>query len=211
MAAPRRSGPAQLLSALVAGGCLCCGVRAEGGGRLCAGCALKLEASRPLRGGPPAGIDRVASAAEHTGAARELVGALKFRRRLGAAEVMASRLAPLLDASEGCILVPAPTAPWRGRRRGFNPAAELARELARVTGLGVVDCLRRRGEGRQVGKGRGSRRAPTFEIAATAPVPPDCLLVDDVMTTGGTLTACAVALRRAGARRVDAATFTRRL
>lgn len=171
---------------------------------------MKLDLQRPVRGAPPDGIEAAAAAAEHTGVARDLVSALKFRRRLAVAELMAERLAPLVPADDRAVLVPVPSAPWRWRRRGFNPAAELAAALAERLGIGVVDCLRRRGEAHQVGRGRGQRRAPSFSVRATGPAPPSCVLIDDVLTTGGTLTACAIALRGAGAQRVRAATFTRR-
>ena len=107
-------------------------------------------------------------------------------------------------------LVPVPSAPWRNRSRGFNPAGEIAKSFSERLGLGVVDCLKRRGEGHQVGRGRGARRSPDFQIEVAALAPPSCLLIDDVYTTGGTLTACAMALRKAGAREVAALTFTRR-
>lgn len=210
MAAPGWRHSARLLSDLSIGGCLSCAGPAGLGQRLCAGCAMRLDAQPAIRAAPPDGVDQVLSAAEHAGVARDLVSALKFRRRLAVAGLMAGRLAPHLDQHSAAALVPVPSAPWRGRRRGFNPAAELAKALAAQVPGGLVDCLRRRGETRQVGRGRGQRRAPGFEIAAAGPVPPSCLLVDDVMTTGGTLTACAIVLREAGAQRVAAATFTRR-
>lgn len=167
---------------------------------------------RPRDYPPPPGIDRARSAAHHAGVARELVTALKFRRRLAAAEVMAERMARMIDPGEDyAALVPVPSAPWRTRRRGFNPAAEIARELGLRLGVGVVDCLRRKGESRQLGRGRAARRAPDFWLEVEGPAPPACLLVDDVYTTGGTLSTCASALRRAGARQVAALSFTRRL
>lgn len=217
MAAPGQSRSLRLASLLSLGGCLCCARPTRGSRQLCESCEIKLASTGPLPAVPPAGVDRIVVAAAHAGVARELVSALKFRRRLGVAEVMAERLAPLIEEmltgealpSERPALVPVPSAPWRRRRRGFNPAAELARSLAaQLGGGGVVSCLRRRGESHQVGQTRGRRLAPSFEIEVRGPVPPNCLLIDDVYTTGGTLTACAIALRRAGAQRVAAATFT---
>lgn len=223
MTAPPRKGiAARLVGLIFTARCLSCGEGAGAGRLLCAGCELRLDQARPLRGAPPAGVDRVTAAAEHAGVARQLVTALKFHRRLGAADVMAARLAPLLSQAgqsrqpgEGAAialppLVPVPSAPWRQRRRGFNPAAELATALGRQLSTGTVDCLRRHGEMHQLGRDRGARRAPGFEIVVEGVAPPGCILIDDVMTTGGTLTACAIALRRAGTREIMAATFTRR-
>lgn len=223
MTATPRTGIAGRLAGLIVGsGCVICAGDTDGARHLCAGCEMRLGQGRALHGAAPAGIDRVVAAAPHDGAARQLVAALKFHRRLAAAEEMAARLAPLIgdppghgqegDFSAAVLppLVPVPAAPWRRRRRGFNPAAELASALARHLETGTLDCLRRRGEGHQVGRGRGARREPDFKVQVIGVAPASCILVDDVMTTGGTLTACAIALRRAGTGQITAATFTRR-
>ncbi|MGV1050451.1 MAG: ComF family protein, partial [Solirubrobacterales bacterium] len=72
-------------------------------------------------------------------------------------------------------------------------------------------CLARRGSGRQVGRRRAERLAHPPRIRATGAAPRSVMLVDDVLTTGATLSACARALRAAGATRVVAVTFARRL
>jgi predicted amidophosphoribosyltransferase len=71
--------------------------------------------------------------------------------------------------------------------------------------------LSRSGLGRQRGKRRAQRIGHPPRIRATGEVPRSVLLVDDVLTTGATLSACAQALRSAGAVRVAAITFARRL
>jgi predicted amidophosphoribosyltransferase len=166
----------------------------------------------PLFGAGPQGLDRAWSSAPHEGVARDLVASLKFRRLLPVAGLMADRIATLCppQALSGC-LVPVPTAPLRRMSRGFDPAAEIAATLSLGTGLELSPCLRRRGTGRQVGRRRSQRLGSPPRITAVAPVPRSVLLVDDVLTTGSTLAACARALRDAGAVRVAAVTFTRRL
>jgi predicted amidophosphoribosyltransferase len=160
----------------------------------------------------PQGVDRVWSSASHDGVARALVTGLKFRRLLPAADVMADRIHWLApgDLLSGEI-VSVPAAPPRMRRRGFDPAGELAAALATRLEVRPVACLVRRGSGHQVGRRRAERIGHPPRIEAVAEAPRSVLLVDDVLTTGATLTACAAALRGAGAKRVVAVTFTRRL
>jgi len=100
-------------------------------------------------------------------------------------------------------VVPVPLHPRRLRARGFNPAATLARDLARARGVPVRPAaLRRvRDTGSQTSRGRTERRQNVRgAFAATGRVPGRIWLVDDVVTTGATLEEAARALRRAGAR-----------
>ncbi|MET0559277.1 MAG: phosphoribosyltransferase family protein [Solirubrobacterales bacterium] len=144
--------------------------------------------------------------------ARELVVALKFRQLLSVATLMAGRIESLAPAHlMSGTLVPVPAAPTRRRQRGFDPAAELAGALAERAGLTLAPCLARRSGRRQVGRGRAARLGAPPTIRAVAPVPRSVLLVDDVLTTGATISSCAQALRAAGAARIVAVTFARRL
>jgi predicted amidophosphoribosyltransferase len=166
----------------------------------------------PIASGGPQGIDRVWSSASHDGVARALVSALKFRRLVPVAEVMADRIHWLVPGHLlGGAVVPVPPSQARRRRRGFDPAGELAAALAASLEVDLVPCLARRGAGHQVGRRRAERIRHAPRIEAAGPTPRSVLLVDDVLTTGATLTACAQALRAAGAKRVVALTFTRRL
>jgi predicted amidophosphoribosyltransferase len=192
--------------------CAACGRSCRTDATLCTRCVRRLAAAEPLVGGAPPGLDRVWSSAPHEGVARDLVAALKFRRLLPVAELIAERLQWLAPASllSGTI-VPVPTARLRSIGRGFDPAAEIAVALAGHTGLPLSNCLARRGGGRQVGRRRVQRIGHPPRVQSRAPAPRSVLLVDDVLTTGATLSACARALRSAGAVRIVAVTFTRRL
>jgi len=195
--------------------CWSCGGPARRRESLCGGCRSSLRRLGPepaLLGGV-----RVWAPLAYHGAARELVRALKFRGAVGVADAMAAQIvaaapAGLLDAAGlRPFLVPVPIHPRRARRRGFNQAHVLAVAIARRSGLALLDCLTRSGApGSQVGRGRGERRAgPQGAIAARPPAPTRALLVDDVATTGGTLAACAAALRAAGTRELAAVAFAR--
>lgn len=192
--------------------CAVCGRTCRPEAALCTRCSRRLASAEPIAGAGPAGVDRAWSSASHEAVARGLVTALKFRRLLPVADLMADRvqwLAPS-DLLSGTI-VPVPTAPFRTALRGFDPAAELAAALAEKTGLPIQPCLARRGAGRQLGKRRAERIGHPPQIRTTAEVPRSVLLVDDVLTTGATLSSSARALRGAGAIRVAAVTFARRL
>ena len=88
---------------------------------------------------------------------------------------------------------------------------EMYAALAEKTGLPLAQCLARSGASRQVGKRRAERIGHPPLIQARGEIPRSVLLIDDVLTTGATLSSCARALRSAGAIRIAAVTFTRRL
>ena len=115
------------------------------------------------------------------------------------------------------IVVPVPLHWTRRWRRGYNPAALLAHGVARELALPILPrALVRRRRGRhQVGLGRRDRLAALTGVFAARPSAArhlrgrSILLVDDVVTTGATMEACATALRTAGASHVTAFALTR--
>jgi ComF family protein len=99
-------------------------------------------------------------------------------------------------------------------RRGFNQAELLARALQKRTGIPVSRALRRQKRTPpQAGLSRAERRVnveTAFDVRAPKTIEgKHVLLVDDIMTTGATASACAAVLKRAGARRVSVLTLAR--
>jgi predicted amidophosphoribosyltransferase len=202
---------ARLSSLLVPPLCGLCGTPCDPRSPICERCDARLRAAVP---GPSAvpGVDVTWSAASYEGIARDLIAAVKFGGRLApvrraAAAMAAAAPAGMLDGT----IVPVPPDPMRRRRRGFDVAHELASALAIETGLPADPCLRRSWGRRQVGRSRLERLAdpPAVRLARRGVPPVLAVLVDDVVTTGGTLSACARALRSAGSSSIAAVTFAR--
>lgn len=113
------------------------------------------------------------------------------------------------------LVVAVPLHRKRLRQRGFNQAGLLAVEVARLRNipLGTKDCMRVRDTPPQTGLRAAERRrnvSGAFEVPQPERVKERrVLLIDDVLTTGATASACAEALRKAGARGVWVATLAR--
>ena len=167
---------------------------------------------------PPPQHAGIAAAALYNEPARQLVLRFKHGGRIGLAalmgRLMASRLA---HAPRDSLLVPVPLHRIRLWQRGYNQSALLARTIAKHSGHAVlVDALQRiRATPKLGGLGRARRaealrgairvRAGRREDIAGRHV----ILVDDVLTSGATSTACTAALLEAGAKSVRIACFAR--
>lgn len=210
--------------------CVLCQGRAKGGG-LCGFC--KTAVMRSMLNGPPRclaccltldtamqcpdcvqrppAFDRAIAAFDYAAPGDLLIHYFKAGRRFTSADMLAGLLAQaVLQATpalpEGTVLVPVPASRASIRERGFNPAAEVARCLARQLGMACrPGLLLRAQEGRrQTHLGRTERANSALALYA-CPVRIDgaaIAVVDDVLTTGSTLHSIAQVFKAAGAASV---------
>jgi ComF family protein len=221
-----------VLEVLFPSRCVGCGAY---GSFLCQSCRAELPRARPprcpicwqpQRQAAPCGrcheerpaFEGARSLYLYEDAAREAVRALKYNYLSALAEPMAQLMAHYVEeeeAIEADLLVPVPLYGRRQRLRGYNQSALLARELSRLCGLPLAErgLARRRNTPPQArsadAEARRGNVADAFIADRRWVEGKRILLIDDVMTSGATLDACARALLQAGAASVWALTFAR--
>jgi ComF family protein len=198
----------------------CAGCGREGRA-LCTECAPALDVRLEAEPGVPIGLPADIPApllqlewcAPFTGTTRRALHGLKYAGE--------RRIAPYVGAAvarrwaragaAGDVLVPVPASPDRVRDRGYDQAAPIAAEAGRRLGLPVVQALvRTRSTTAQFDLDRSQRAANldrafrVAEMARPKVVGRWIVLIDDVVTTGATLAACATALLEHGAAAVSA-------
>lgn len=141
---------------------------------------------------------------------------LKYARDIALGDALAQHLVWLVESNniKADMVVPVPLGKNRQRERGYNQAALLARSLALILGLAFKPAavVRTRETASQVGLSLEER---LLNVSGAFRAVPDTvrgkriLLVDDVLTTGATLEATAVALREAGAASIEAVVVSR--
>jgi len=197
---------------------------ADGPESLCAVCAARLGPAtaaggcRDCRAVRP-GFEAVRSAGAYAGPLRRLVVGLKYARRTACVwplgDLLARRLRGWGPLPRDALLVSFPTTAEARRRRGFDPPALLAAELARNLDLPLAEgVLSRSGSPPpQASLPRTERlRTPRGTVVAALAGPVrdrTVLLVDDVLTTGASASEAARVLRAAGAARILVAVAAR--
>ncbi|MFT3732522.1 MAG: ComF family protein [Hyphomicrobium sp.] len=161
----------------------------------------------------PPDYDRARAVARFDGLMRVLIHGFKFHDSHNARRLFGRWMAVAGQdlMAEADLIVPVPLARWRLLSRRFNQAQILASEAGRRAGKPVnpFALVRTRSTGHQVGLTRAQRlknvtgvfRVPMNELPNVSGKA--IVLVDDVITSGATASAAAIALKRAGARRVD--------
>ena len=209
----------------------CCGCGREGE-ILCGECSRTLERLRPplcrVCAAPgvdgicrwcleePKGFDFLRALYPFRGPIRDAIHSLKYRNVRAAAGSLGDLMAGYLqdNSIEADVLVPVPLHPKRLRSRGYNQSALLAARIGRGLVLPVREDLLSRVHNRspQVeSRSREERRANVIGSFAPQGDVQDLriLLIDDVATTGSTLSECASVLKESGASRVYALTLAR--
>lgn len=198
--------------------CLLCGAQADIAPNtgVCRRCWQAMPGAPPIA--PSDGLDWTGAAVSHEVGARELVHRLKFSGAQFLARGMGERMASAyLEAGRPLpqALVPVPLGEKRLRERGFNQAELLCRWMGRALDVPVYPVLKRRRETlRQATLGRAERVGnirDAFEILSQfAFCENNILIVDDVITTSGTVSSCANALKSIGIQRIAAMAFAYR-
>ena len=188
--------------------CPRCGMPEEPGRNGCAFCA-----------GLDGSLDSALSAAWFMGPVPDIVYRLKYRgmHRLArpVAGIMAGSPAAGTVVEPADVLVPVPLYRWRKLRRGYNQSEKIAVALAEACGkeleTGALCRIRNtRTQTRLSADQRKINVAGAFRIRKPSAVAGRAVcLIDDVLTTGATVSACAAVLKETGARSVTAYTFAR--
>lgn len=229
-----------LTDAVLAQSCALC-QQPSGGAPVCQGCAGDLptlpvtpdrrcqRCALPFYGGklscPDCAIhtpafDRAFAVWSYAFPIDTLIRDFKYGHHLYLARFFAENLAQiLLRVGDGTsqakpdLIVPMPLHPNRLRTRGFNQAAEIARQLSHQLGISCAyDALIRvQDTPAQAGLPRDARwKNLVGAFACPRPIKArHVLLVDDVLTTGASLSACADILRQAGVAKIDVAVLAR--
>lgn len=142
----------------------------------------------------------------YSGKYRDLLTAYKFKKRKELAEFFAEQVKAVINENpellETC-LIPVPPRPGKIKEQGWDQVETLVKRTAAVTLLTVNRCIKRRKSQVQKELNRADRlenlKGRIYMIGAA---PKTALIIDDVITTGATIEACAAILKEAGVEKV---------
>ncbi|MEI6228507.1 MAG: hypothetical protein WCP11_00545 [Candidatus Saccharibacteria bacterium] len=158
---------------------------------------------------------RAWAVSERSGVLQRLIGDYKFQRMKSAYKILGDLLLAVLpDMPENVIIVPVPTAASHIRERGYDHMLLIARYVARCRGLHCQRLLRRVTDTKQRQAGARQRQAQAsqaFMVDGAIDSGKIYLLLDDVVTTGATITYASRSLVRAGAKNVWVAVIARQM
>lgn len=207
----RRSILAGAAQAVLPARCAGCGAASEA---LCADCLVRAEPAPVLE--PPEGLAWLAAPFTYDGPVREVVARVKYRNARTAIPWLADTVTAAVDSMLGerspDVVTWPPALVGRRRARGFDHAELLARAVARRLGIPAVRLLRRSplASGVQTGRPLRERREDSPIFIAIRPLGGQrVLVIDDVVTSGATITAASAALLARGASEVMGAAVAR--
>ena len=159
------------------------------------------------RNGETYAFDRAYVLFPYTGKYQRLLAAYKFQKNIALGNFFAGKIYETLkqhDLPAEARIVPVPPRPGKIRKAAWDQVEYIAKLLEKKSGIPKVNrCLRRLAATSQKKLGRENRRTNLRgRIVPVRQVPQTAILIDDVMTTGSTLDACAAALKEGGAQTV---------
>ncbi len=183
--------------------CWQCGIELKNEQKLCGGCISK----------PPV-FSQTFSVCEYHAPVDQWVMALKFGQKILYSKLFAELMSPELKSLDNhYVLMPVPLHKTRLRKRGYNQAYEIAKELAKLTNREIDTTLKRHKNTEMQAQLKFKQRAKNVQNAFALNqelTHKHIVLIDDVMTTGNTLQECAKTLIKAGAKDVKVMIFARK-
>lgn len=163
---------------------------------------------------PPENISQLLACCKYSGGARRAVLSLKYGGLIYPADAFALMMSERLRGVNADLLVPVPSGFLSIKKRGFSTAKLLCKRISRRVGIPMLEAVRARDEKSEQKtlsvKKRKENARKNFYVAKNADIKGKRLiLVDDVSTTGSSLSAVAGLLREAGAADVKAIVFAK--
>lgn len=205
--------------------CVVCGIEGQ---CLCAGCAQdNLQLKKPAcvlcnalntdnkvcgRCKPKTSLTGASVRYRYLGVVKELVHQMKYQNRRSIARYFAKQL-PTPDLKGDLVVSFVPSDGRSRRARGFDQAELLARSYAKQHGICFRKLLIRSEHTKQVGQKRQERFAGVagnFQTRASLELNKTVILVDDVITTGATLSECAKVLKMNGIKKIWAVAIAKK-